>query len=107
MATELFRIDDGVRRAKSAEIVGNPTISAAIKRLGAVDELRDLPIDGLRSPKAEIVDDTRFRDNNLRKALRGSAPPPIEVRRISREIPGLMPIKAVRLVPITPTQQVP
>jgi RHS repeat-associated protein len=95
----LFKIDDGVRRSKSAEIVGNDTIPARIKRAGHPDELANLPVDSLRSPKTKIRRDSRFLDNNLAPAQAGSTPPPIEVVPISGEIPGHVPIREVEIVP--------
>jgi hypothetical protein len=58
--TELFKIDDGVRRSKAAELTLKDSIPARIKRLGQPDELRDVPLDSLRSPKSEILADSRF-----------------------------------------------
>ena len=95
----LYRIDDGVRRSKAADIVGNPTVPARIKRPGQPDELVDLPVDQLRSPKSNIPFDSRFRDNNVNPARQGSRPPPIEVTPIPGEHPGLVPIPNVTVGP--------
>ncbi|MEO0593744.1 MAG: RHS repeat-associated core domain-containing protein, partial [Myxococcota bacterium] len=96
---DLFRIDDGVRRSKSAEIVGKKSIPAQIKRQGQPDELTDIPLENLRSPKSSIPRDSRFLDNNLGPARAGSQPPPIEVVPIRGEIPGHVPIRDVVIQP--------
>ena len=99
---DLFRIDNGVRRAKAAELTGRSTIPARIKQPGQPDELRIVSIDSLRSPKTELPLDSRFLDNNLRKAQQGSNPPPIEVVRLRTESHRLVPIRSVKLVPPSP-----
>lgn len=99
---DLYRIDDGVRRAKSAELTGRTVIPARIKRPGQADELKSIPIEDLRSPKTELPLDSRFLNNNLKKAQRGSNPPPIEVVPLKAESNRLVPIRNVQLVPPGP-----
>ena len=99
---ELFRIDDGVRRAKAAEMTGKDAIPARIKRAGQPDEIRTVSIDSLRSPKTDLPLDSRFLDNNLKRAQQGSTPPPIEVVPLQKENPRLLPIRKVKLVPPVP-----
>src|SRR5438045_2324396 len=79
---ETFRIIDGVRRAKAADMLGHDTIPAEIfdAETGASLGTRDLPIDSLRSPK-DVIDLSRQVDMdrwqnvyNLTKS--GSVPPP-------------------------------
>ena len=92
-ASQTFEILDGVRRSKSADLVGNKTIPAEIidaqqRNLGVTD----LPIDSLLSPKSSIDISTsreadRFFRNNLDRARAGSVPPPITVTSGSRGIP--------------------
>jgi hypothetical protein len=94
-ADKTYRIVDGVRRAKAAEIavakgVGNGTLPAEV--LGQPGKIIQVPVSALRSPKAVIEANTpptlaRWLYQNLYPTLRGSEPPPILVTPGSTGIP--------------------
>ncbi|MDA8019437.1 MAG: choice-of-anchor D domain-containing protein [Thermoanaerobaculia bacterium] len=100
--TETFEILDGVRRSKSADLVGRDTIPAKVfDSEGASQGVREVPVNSLLSPKDKIDISTnqqadRFFNNNLEPAKLGSEPPPIEVTPGDRGIP----IRDVQLDPL-------
>ena len=94
---ETYRIIDGVRRAKAAQLTGKTTIPAKIMENGTTKCHVEIPIDKLLSPKEAIdvrspTDMNRFLEK-LDSAGKGKAPDPIEIE-IS---PQGTPIKDVKL----------
>lgn len=86
MNQETFEIIDGIRRAKSHELLGKPSIAAeVIDATGNLIELREVPLEALRVTSKSSLDVStlnrweRFMQTfNLVKA--GSPTPPILVR---------------------------
>jgi RHS repeat-associated protein len=74
---DTFRIVDGVRRSKAAELCGKSTICAEVEGTGG--KLTDIPIESLRSPKDVIETTGAVAAGRWAKALRdtkeGTAPP--------------------------------
>ena len=63
MAEETFEIIDGVRRAKSYQLLGKPAILAEIiDEEGNTVEKRDVPIDSLRVTTKSSIDVSTQRD---------------------------------------------
>jgi hypothetical protein len=89
-ADELFEIGEGVRRSKAAEILKKESIPARIIREGQAEELRDLPLTSLRSPR-EVIDASTLTDaERMASVLEGTRKgtvPPIDVRPGSRGTP--------------------
>jgi hypothetical protein len=89
-ADELFEIGEGVRRSKAAEILKKESIPARIIREGQADELRDLPLTSLRSPREVINASTLTDAERMASVLEGTRKgtvPPIDVRPGSRGTP--------------------
>ena len=82
----LFEINDGVRRAKAADLTGRRTIPATVDGAGAT---RDVPVDDLRVPRGNrgkhAIDisteaaEERWLDTYVRTA-KGERPPPVDLR---------------------------
>jgi|ERR1043166_4897717 hypothetical protein len=69
----LYQIMDGVRRAKAAQLFGHSAIDAEVvdtsgQSLGAAE----LPIDALRSPKAQIRRITKADETRWKRAVAGA-----------------------------------
>ena len=60
-AKQLYEIEEGVRRSKAADILGQDTIVARIIREGESDVVQDIPLSSLRSPK-DIIDTSKYDD---------------------------------------------
>ena len=98
----LYEINDGVRRAKAADLTGNRSVPATIDGRGAV---RQVPLDDLRVPKGNTgkhrIDITsesaeeRWLDTYVRTA-NGETPPPIDVRTAPNS--DGVPIRSVPVV---------
>jgi len=81
MDETLYEIQDGVRRAKAAQLCGLETIPAQIGGMGPVIHVA---LKNLRSPHKGVIDGTGVRGIDwgkmCRAALRGAAPSPIDVQ---------------------------
>lgn len=83
MNEETFEIIDGVRRAKSHELLGKPTVPAEIiDEEGNTVEKRDVPIDSLRVTTKRNIDVSTQRDwerfmKTFNHVKAGSPTPPI------------------------------
>jgi hypothetical protein len=93
MAAELFVITAGVRRAKLYQLAGRANIRAQVfAHGGKLVEVRDVPIEDLRSGKS-VIDLTTNVSQKLRflqlenAVVRGVQLSPIEVERGSQGIP--------------------
>ena len=79
----LFRIVDGLRRAKAVEMLGGHSISAEVHIGGRVVQRLELSLDLLRAPRAVIDASTpsaALRFSNILEATRaGATLPPIIV----------------------------
>src|SRR5262245_51555922 len=86
MAEETFEIIDGVRRAKSYELLGKPVIPAEIiDELGNTVERRSVPIDSLRSTTKHSIDLSTQKDwerfmKTFNQVKAGLPTPPIQLR---------------------------
>jgi hypothetical protein len=98
----LYEINDGVRRAKAADLAGKDSVPATVDGRGAV---RHVPVVDLRVPKGnagkhriDITSETaeeRWLDTYVR-TVNGERPPPIDVRT-APDSDGV-PIRAVPVV---------
>ena len=87
---QCYEIDDGIRRAKAAQLSGKATVRATID--GAPTP-REVPLDTLRVPRGNVgkrvIDITRepaeerWLDTYVRTS-NGEVPPPIDVRSAPR-----------------------
>lgn len=83
MTEETFEIIDGVRRAKSYELLGKPAIPAEIiDEEGNTIARRDVPIDSLRAPTKEKIDVSTQKDwerfmKTFNQVKAGAPTPPI------------------------------
>lgn len=76
VAGALYRIMDGVRRAKAAQISGHPQIRAeVIGPTGHSLGEGEIPLDALRSPKALIRRVTSADETRWRRAVSGAQQP--------------------------------
>ncbi|MES2997142.1 MAG: RHS repeat-associated core domain-containing protein, partial [Verrucomicrobiota bacterium] len=87
---EIFEIAEGVRRSKAAEMLQKDSILARISRSGQPDEIREIPLRALRSPKefieaGNIMDAERFA--SVLEGARNGGLPPIDVRLGTRGVP--------------------
>ena len=86
MSQPLFEINDGVRRAKAASLLGRPTVRATVD---GVARPREIDVDDLRIPRGNVakhvIDITsepaeeRWLDTYVR-SMNGETAPPIDVR---------------------------
>jgi RHS repeat-associated protein len=67
----VFRIIDGVRRAKAAELAGKNSISAEIE--GGGGKITQIPIESLRSPKTAIETEDATSSTRWERAVREAA----------------------------------
>lgn len=82
----LYEINDGVRRAKAAELAGRRDLPATVD---GADAVRQVPVDALRVPRGNafkhVIDistesaEERWLDAYVR-AKAGETPPPVDVR---------------------------
>jgi RHS repeat-associated protein len=89
-ADESFEIAEGVRRSKAADMLNQETISARVIREGQADELVDLPLSTLRSPKPVIEARSLTDAERMASVLEGTRNgnmPPIDVRPGTRGTP--------------------
>jgi hypothetical protein len=83
MTEETFEIIDGVRRAKSYELLGKPAIPAEIiDEEGNTIARRDVPIDSLRAPTKRSIDVSTQKDwerfmKTFNQVKAGAPTPPI------------------------------
>jgi hypothetical protein len=98
----LYEINDGVRRAKAADLAGRDSVPATVDGHGAV---RHVPVVDLRVPKGntgkhriDITSETaeeRWLDTYVR-TVNGEKPPPIDVRTTPNS--NGIPIRSVPVV---------
>jgi hypothetical protein len=76
-----YEIIDGVRRAKSAELLGNQTIRANIYKNNKLIDSVDIPIDSLLSPNKSSIDVSSGRKMdrfmNILNGMKGNASLPL------------------------------
>ncbi len=83
MSEETFEIIDGVRRAKSYELLGKPAIPAEITdEEGNTIARRDVPIESLRAPTKQRIDISTQKDwerfmKTFNQVKAGEPTPPI------------------------------